>query len=178
MSIVKEIKNRPQVLLPGNFSCTGCGLTVAYRMAISAVENPIVVIPACCASVIQGTAPKVTYTAPILNIAFAAHSAAASGVLHAKMARNEEATVMVWSGDGGSYDIGMATISGAAERNENISCSKPEEPNIGSWCWRVCNHRRWVGASYIPVRAEGGQGPEGWPGAARCCSNYGGVARP
>jgi len=117
---MEEMKSRPQRLLPGNFSCTGCGLAVAYRVALSAVDNPIVVIPACCASVIQGTAPTVAYNVPTLNIAFAAHAAAASGVLHAKKVRGEKATVIVWSGDGGSFDIGLATISGAAERNENL----------------------------------------------------------
>lgn len=119
-SIMEEMKERSQRLLPGNFSCSGCGLSLAYRTALSAVENPIVVIPACCASVIQGSAPTVAYDVPTLNIAFAAHAAAASGIVHAKKARGEKVTVIVWSGDGGSFDIGVATISGAAERNENI----------------------------------------------------------
>lgn len=119
-SLIDEMKNRPQVLVPGNYSCSGCGLALAFKTAMPAVNNPIIVIPASCASVIQGEAPNVGYNAPVLNIAFAAHAAAASGVVRAKKARGEEVTVVVWSGDGGSFDIGMATLSGAAERNENI----------------------------------------------------------
>lgn len=118
--LMEEMKERPQVLLPGNFSCIGCGLALAYRTAISAVDNPIVVIPACCASVIQSLAPRITYNVPTLNIAFAAHAAAASGIVHAKKVRGEKATIISWTGDGGSFDIGVATISGAAERNENM----------------------------------------------------------
>lgn len=118
--IMDEMKIRPQVLLPGNNSCIGCGLAVAYRTAISAVDNPIVVIPACCASVIASPYPRSSFNVPTLNIAFAAHAAAASGIARAKKIRGEKATVVVWTGDGGSYDIGMATLSGAAERNENI----------------------------------------------------------
>ena len=117
---IEEMMDRPRVILPGNMACAGCGLTLAYRTAISAVENPIVVIPACCASVVQSLHPNVTYNVPTLNIAFAAHAAAASGISRSKKARGENPTVIVWSGDGGSYDIGVATISGAAERNENI----------------------------------------------------------
>ncbi|MHA1166624.1 MAG: thiamine pyrophosphate-dependent enzyme [Candidatus Hodarchaeales archaeon] len=107
-------------LLTGNFACAGCGLSIAYRTAISALEKPVVVIPACCASVIQSLHPNVTYNVPTLNIAFASHAAAASGISRAKKALGEKVTPVVWSGDGGTFDIGMATLSGAAERNEDI----------------------------------------------------------
>ncbi len=121
MSIkIEDMLDRPDVLLRGNFACAGCGLSIAYRSVISALERPIVVIPACCASVIQSLHPNVTYNVPTLNIAFAAHASAASGISRAKKKRNEKVTTVVWSGDGGTYDIGLATWSGAAERNENI----------------------------------------------------------
>lgn len=121
MSIkIKEMMDRPDVLLRGNFACAGCGLSIAYRTAISALEKPIVVIPACCASVIQSLHPHVTYNVPTLNIAFAAHASAASGISRAKKRRGEKVTTVVWSGDGGTFDIGVATWSGAAERNEDI----------------------------------------------------------
>ena len=107
-------------ILPGNFACSGCGMTIAFRTAISAIENPIVVIPACCASVVEGLHPNIAYGVPVVNIAFAAHAATATGIARAKKMRGENATAVVWSGDGGSYDIGFATLSGAAERGENI----------------------------------------------------------
>ncbi|MHA1947740.1 MAG: thiamine pyrophosphate-dependent enzyme [Candidatus Hodarchaeales archaeon] len=117
---IVDMMDRPEVLLRGNFACAGCGLTIAYRTAISALERPIVVIPACCSSVIQSLHPNVTYAVPTLNIAFAAHASAASGISRAKKVRGDKTTTVVWSGDGGTFDIGLATWSGAAERNENI----------------------------------------------------------
>lgn len=121
MSIkIPQLLNRPDVLLRGNFACAGCGLSIAYRTTISALENPIVVIPACCASVIQSLHPNVTYNVPTLNIAFAAHASAASGISRGKKRRGEKVTTVVWTGDGGTYDIGVSTWSGAAERNEDI----------------------------------------------------------
>ena len=117
---IVDMMDRPEVLLRGNFACAGCGLTIAYRTAISALERPIVVIPACCSSVIQSLHPNVTYSVPTLNIAFAAHASAASGISRAKKMRGEKTTTVVWSGDGGTFDIGLATWSGAAERNENL----------------------------------------------------------
>ena len=117
---IPEMMDRPEVLLRGNFACAGCGLSIAYKTAISALNRPIVVIPACCSSVIQSLHPNVAYNVPTLNIAFAAHASAASGISRAKKMRGEDVTTVVWSGDGGTYDIGLATWSGAAERNENI----------------------------------------------------------
>jgi len=117
---IVDMMDRPEVLLRGNFACAGCGLTIAYRTAISALERPIVVVPACCSSVIQSLHPNVTYAVPTLNIAFAAHASAASGISRAKKIRGDKTTTVVWSGDGGTFDIGLATWSGAAERNENI----------------------------------------------------------
>ena len=117
---IVDMMDRPEVLLRGNFACAGCGLTIAYRTAISALERPIVVIPACCSSVIQSLHPNVAYSVPTLNIAFAAHASAASGISRAKKMRGEKTTTVVWSGDGGTFDIGLATWSGAAERDENI----------------------------------------------------------
>jgi len=72
---MEEMKKRPQVVLPGHFVCA---IPVAFRAAISAIVNPIVVIPACCATVVNGTAPWVVYNVPVLNIAFVAHATAAS----------------------------------------------------------------------------------------------------
>ena len=117
---IPEMMDRPEVLLRGNFACAGCGLSIAYKTAISALNRPIVVIPACCSSVIQSLHPNVAYNVPTLNIAFAAHASAASGISRAKKMRGEDVTTVVWSGDGGTFDIGLATWSGAAERNENI----------------------------------------------------------
>ena len=117
---IPEMMDRPEVLLRGNFACAGCGLSIAYKTSISALNRPIVVIPACCSSVIQSLHPNVAYNVPTLNIAFAAHASAASGIARAKKMRGEDTTTVVWSGDGGTYDIGLSTWSGAAERNENI----------------------------------------------------------
>ena len=45
----------------------------------------------------------------------------ASGISAALDVRGEKDTVvMVWAGDGGTFDIGIQALSGAAERNENI----------------------------------------------------------
>lgn len=121
MVTTKEILSLPEPILPGHAACAGCSSSLGLRYALKALgENVIMSIPACCTSVWQGPYPKSAITVPVLNIAFAAAASAASGISAAMEAKNKETTVLAWAGDGGSVDIGLATISGAAERNDNM----------------------------------------------------------
>jgi pyruvate/2-oxoacid:ferredoxin oxidoreductase beta subunit len=78
------------------------------------------VIPASCASIIVGPYPQSAVNIPILHTAFATAGAAASGVRAAlDMKGDTETTVLSWAGDGGTFDIGFQSLSGAVERNED-----------------------------------------------------------
>ncbi|NHJ04443.1 MAG: pyruvate synthase subunit beta [Candidatus Heimdallarchaeota archaeon] len=122
MVTTKEILRLPESVLPGHAACAGCSSSLGLRYALKALgENMIMSIPACCTSVWQGPYPKSSIAVPVLNIAFAAAASAASGISAALEAKGkEDTTVLAWAGDGGSVDIGLATISGAAERNDNM----------------------------------------------------------
>jgi len=78
------------------------------------------VIPASCASIIVGPYPHSAVQVPVLHTAFATAGAAASGVRAALDIKGEtETTVVSWAGDGGTFDIGFQSLSGAVERNED-----------------------------------------------------------
>jgi pyruvate ferredoxin oxidoreductase beta subunit len=111
-----------ETLLPGNSSCAGCGGTLALRYTLKALgRRTIIVVPACCTSVIQGLYPRSALDIPTLNIAFASAAAAASGVEAALEAQDiQDITVLSWAGDGGTADIGIQALSGAAERGTNF----------------------------------------------------------
>jgi pyruvate/2-oxoacid:ferredoxin oxidoreductase beta subunit len=51
---------------------------------------------------------------------FASSPAFASGIAAVSQLNSEARRVICWAGDGGTYDIGIATLSAAAERNENL----------------------------------------------------------
>jgi len=54
-------------------------------------------------------------------MAFAGATAAATGMKHGLITKGKgDYNVMVWAGDGGTTDIGLQGLSGAAERNEDI----------------------------------------------------------
>ena len=118
-----SIKSIPyeEYFLAGNGSCPGCGLTICLRNVLKALGSEVyMVVPASCSSVVQSPFPNSSATVPLLNTPFAAAAAAASGMVRALRKNGKDAVVMVWAGDGGTFDIGLATVSGAAERNEDI----------------------------------------------------------
>ena len=106
---------------PGHLGCPGCGATIAMKFALQALgEKTMVVIPACCWGVIAGPYPQSALKVPILHTAFATAGAAASGLRAALDMRGDtETTVLSWAGDGGTFDIGFQSLSGAVERNED-----------------------------------------------------------
>lgn len=112
---------REEYWLPGHAACSGCPASLGLRMLGKALGGRFVlVVPAGCTTVIQGTYPRTPSRVPILNIAFAASAAAASGLKAAFEVRNLDVPVVVWAGDGGTVDIGLQALSGAAERGEDI----------------------------------------------------------
>jgi pyruvate ferredoxin oxidoreductase beta subunit/2-oxoisovalerate ferredoxin oxidoreductase beta subunit len=108
-------------LSPGHLGCPGCGATIAMKLALKALgQKTIVVIPACCWGVLAGPHPHSSLKVPILHTAFATAGAAASGIRAALDMRGDtDTTVLSWAGDGGTFDIGFQSLSGAVERNED-----------------------------------------------------------
>ena len=111
-----------EVLEPGHVGCGGCGATLSMRLALKALgRDTMIVIPACCWSVIDGPAPFSAAGVPVMHTPFASAAAAASGVRAALDLKGKpDTTVCAWAGDGGTFDIGIQALSAAAERNEDI----------------------------------------------------------
>ncbi len=118
-----------ELFLPGNSCCAGCGLEIALRWAMKALgPNTALVTPASCLNVVVGLWPKTAPNFPFINMAFAAGAAAATGMQAAFDVKAhkfpnrgwDEITTLVFAGDGGTADIGIQGLSGAAERNSNI----------------------------------------------------------
>lgn len=107
---------------PGNTNCGGCGMSNLLQMLRRAVaDRPVqLMIPACCAAVGAGQFPYSLFGAPTLLTTFASAAAAASGAAAVAQLNGEDTRVICLAGDGGTYDIGLATLSAAAERNEDI----------------------------------------------------------
>jgi pyruvate/2-oxoacid:ferredoxin oxidoreductase beta subunit len=106
---------------PGTLGCQACGGALAMRLALKALgDNTVAVIPACCWSIVDGPWPVHALKVPILHTAFETAAVTAAGVKAAKDQQGKDTTVVAWAGDGGTMDIGLQALSGAAERNEDI----------------------------------------------------------
>lgn len=114
-------RNKP-LLRPGNTNCGGCGMSIALQMLSRACADTKVqmVVPACCGAVAVGPFPFTAFGAPVVMSTFASTAAVATGLCNVAQLNNEPIRVICWAGDGGTYDIGMGTLSAAAERNEDI----------------------------------------------------------
>lgn len=112
----------PELMTSGHLACQGCGATQAMRFALKALgPRTALVIPACCWSVIDGPFPHSSLKVPILHTAFEAAASTATGLKAGfEMRGDTETAVLAWAGDGGTFDIGIQALSGAAERNEDI----------------------------------------------------------
>jgi pyruvate/2-oxoacid:ferredoxin oxidoreductase beta subunit len=117
-----RIEETEELLYPGHLACQGCGATIAMRYVLKALgKKTVVVIPACCWSIISGLFPSSCLDVPLIHTAFETAAAAATGARAAlDVQGQEDVNVLAWAGDGGTFDIGFQALSGAAERNENI----------------------------------------------------------
>jgi pyruvate ferredoxin oxidoreductase beta subunit len=113
---------RQELMYPGGGSCPGCVDLLSLRMTLKALgEKTILVVPASCTASIQCYYPNTPFQVPVLTMAFEAGGAAASGLVAAlKRLGEEDVNVVVWAGDGGTYDIGLQSMSGAMERGTNF----------------------------------------------------------
>ena len=106
----------------GNLACQGCGANLALRYLLKALgQRTVLCIPACCWAVIDGPFPHSCMSVPIYHCAFETAASTATGVKAGlDMIGDRETTVVAWAGDGGTFDIGLQALSGAAERNDDI----------------------------------------------------------
>ncbi|HUU98051.1 MAG TPA: thiamine pyrophosphate-dependent enzyme [Phycisphaerae bacterium] len=110
------------LLRPGNTNCAGCGMSLGLHMVEQALDGeiPLIVIPACCGIVTAGAFPTTAFGVPVAASTFASAAAVATGLSVVAQLNGEANPVMCWTGDGGTYDIGVATLSAAAERNDDM----------------------------------------------------------
>ncbi len=119
---IKDRIPREELVASGHVACPGCGGSLAMRLVLKALgPKTIVTMPACCWTIVSGPFPQTALSVPLLHAAFETTAATAAGIRAAlDMQGDTETTVLGWAGDGGTFDIGLQALSGAAERNEDI----------------------------------------------------------
>lgn len=127
MPSLKQLAERKEALSPGHRACAGCGAPIALRQVLLSSDKPVVLIGATgCLEVTTTIFPFTAWNIPFLHNAFENAAATASGVeamyksLKKQGKYNKDVNVVVFGGDGGTYDIGLQSLSGAMERWHNL----------------------------------------------------------
>ena len=113
----------------GHALCQGCGIPMVVRVVLGTITRPTVVVNATgCLEVATTRFPTTAWNVPWVHVAFENAAAVASGIEAAQRAlvrrhslpSVEDVAIVVFAGDGGTYDIGMQALSGALERGHRF----------------------------------------------------------
>ncbi len=121
--------SKPERLAPGHRLCAGCGAPIAVRNVLRGLhegDKAVVGNATSCLEVSSYIYPFTAYRDSYVHNAFENAGATLSGVetayrvLRKKGKVNETFKFITFGGDGGTYDIGLQSLSGAMERNHDL----------------------------------------------------------
>lgn len=125
----KQIQERPERLAAGHRMCAGCGGTIAVRNVLKALhpgDKAVIGNATGCLEVSSYMYPYTAYEDSYIHNAFENAGATLSGVetaYHALKKRGkikDDYKFITFGGDGGTYDIGLQSLSGAMERGHDL----------------------------------------------------------
>lgn len=125
----KETMSKPERLAPGHRMCAGCGGTIAVRAVLRALhegDKAVIGNATGCLEVSSFMYPYTAWEDSYIHNAFENAGATLSGVetaynvLKKKGKINDTYKFITFGGDGGTYDIGLQSLSGAMERNHDL----------------------------------------------------------
>lgn len=125
---LREVATKKPLLLPGHRLCAGCGASIIVRQALSVVRGPTILVNATgCLEVATTIYPYTSWQLPWIHNAFENAAATASGIeagikamIRKGRYKYKHVDVICFAGDGGTYDIGLQSLSGAFERGHNF----------------------------------------------------------
>ncbi len=124
---LKELSKQEELLTGGHRLCSGCGAPIAIRQVLHAAGVPIVAANATgCLEVSTTIYPYSAWRIPWIHSAFENAAATISGVeamykaLKRKGKIDRKIKFIAFGGDGGTYDIGLQSLSGAVERGHDF----------------------------------------------------------
>ena len=130
---LKEVMtNRESRLTAGHRMCAGCGAPPVVRMILRAVKPEDHAVVSCATGCMEVSTFIYPYTAwkdSFIHTAFECSAANASGAEAAYNAMKRKGTLpkeketkfLAFGGDGGTYDIGLQSLSGAMERGHDMT---------------------------------------------------------
>ncbi len=106
----------------GHKACGGCGGALAVRGALKVLgRRSVAVVPAGCMSAVAFNYPQLCFANNAIISTFAGTASMMTGIEAGLRALGKkDFQVVGFAGDGGTGDIGIQSLSGAIERNDNV----------------------------------------------------------
>ena len=125
------VANKPSRFTEGHRMCAGCGAPVVARHILRALkeeDHAVIANATGCMEVSTFIYPYSAWTDSFIHTAFESAGATLSGVEAAykslkkqgKLPEDEHTKFIAFGGDGGTYDIGLQSLSGAMERGHDM----------------------------------------------------------
>jgi pyruvate ferredoxin oxidoreductase beta subunit len=124
---LKELSKKEDRFTHGHRMCSGCGAPIVVKIALMATDYPVVISNATgCLEVSSCISEFTAWNVPWIHTAFENAAATLSGVetmyrsLKKQGKMDQEVKFIAFGGDGGTYDIGFQSLSGAMERGHDM----------------------------------------------------------
>lgn len=126
---LKEVAKKPERLTGGHRMCAGCGAPVVVRQILKALkpeDHAVIGSATGCLEVSTFLYPYTAWKDSFIHNAFENSAASVSGAEAAYVAMKKkgklkgETKFIAFGGDGGTYDIGLQSLSGAMERGHDM----------------------------------------------------------
>jgi pyruvate ferredoxin oxidoreductase beta subunit len=126
---LKDIMERPERLSGGHRMCAGCGAPPVVRSVLRAIkpeDHAVIGAATGCLEVSTFIYPYTAWQDSFIHTAFENAGATVSGAeaayvaLKRKGKMDETYKFIAFGGDGGTYDIGLQSLSGAMERGHDM----------------------------------------------------------
>jgi len=124
--VAERIAKNPK-FTSGHRMCGGCPVPIVVKSILASTDKPVVAANATgCLEVASSIYPYSSWDIPWIHTAFENAAATISGVEAAYQALKrrgkvrEEMKFIAFGGDGGTYDIGLQSLSGALERGHEF----------------------------------------------------------
>ena len=129
-NLKEVIAEKPARFTAGHRMCAGCGAPVVGRMILRALKNDdhaVICNATGCMEVSTFIYPYTAWTDSFIHTAFECAGATLSGVEAAYKSlkkqnklSGKDTKFIAFGGDGGTYDIGLQSLSGAMERGHDM----------------------------------------------------------
>lgn len=123
---LKELSLKENRFASGHRACAGCGFPQIINTVLKSTDNVVASCATGCMEVTSTVYPHTAWKVPWIHSLFENAAATISGVetaynvLKRKGKIKKDIKFVAFGGDGGTYDIGLQSLSGAAERGHKF----------------------------------------------------------